>query len=199
MEHTMFDFSFFYDRVAKELPDNSIVCEVGVADGNSALYLANKINSLGKSFKLYMVDNMDYGKYFQMKTIYENIIKSGLGKYIEVVPTDSVKASKMFNGDSLDFVYLDSSHQYKPTLKEIKAWYPKLRDGALLSGHDFYSKENPGVQKAVKELLPEIIKRPDINEADHHQEFLPHQFLNVENTPLNLGVWYATKTFYFKP
>ena len=47
METLMFDFYDFYDRIAKELPNDCKVCEVGVADGISALYLAKKLNELG--------------------------------------------------------------------------------------------------------------------------------------------------------
>ena len=80
----MFDFPHFYQRIAKELPNDCKICEVGVADGDSALFLAQELNRLGKKFKLYMVDNMDYGKYLQMKTIYQNIIKSELAGVITI-------------------------------------------------------------------------------------------------------------------
>ena len=66
----MFDFDDFYDQIARELPDDCRVCEVGVADGDSAIFLAQKLIQYNKNFKLYMVDNMDYGGFIQMKTIY---------------------------------------------------------------------------------------------------------------------------------
>lgn len=101
----MFDYSQYYQRIADELPSGCNVVEVGCADGISAIYLAQELHKRNKTFKLYMIDNMDYGKYEQMKTIYTNIIKSGLGEYIEVIPKDSVTASKDFNDGILIFYF----------------------------------------------------------------------------------------------
>lgn len=188
----MFDFSKFYDRIAEWMPDNCKVAEIGVADGESALYLASKLNQLGKKFTLYMVDNLDYGGYIQLCTIYENIIRSGLGGNIKVVPKDSIEASKDFNDGELHFIFLDSSHEYNETLESIKSWYPKLLDGGFFSGHDIYLYS--GVDKAVRELVPKIITRNDIIGRD----FDPEQFLFEENTDKGYGIFYFVKDFYKK-
>lgn len=192
MEETlMFDFSGVYDRIAKELPDNCKVCEVGVADGISALYLATRLHELGKKFKLYMVDNLDYGKYIQLCSIYQNIIKSGLGEFIEVVPYDTLEAATMFNHGYLDFVFIDSSHLYNETKAEIAIWYNKVKDKGILSGHDYNSDE---VKRAVDEMIPTIITRNDIED----RIFEPEQFLHTEQTTNGYGVWWAQKDFYKK-
>jgi len=189
-ETIMFDFASFYDRIADELPDGCRICEVGVADGDSALYLAKRLYGEGKSFKLYMVDSMDYGKYEQMKTIYQNIIKSGLAEYIEVVPYDSIEASKKFNDNDLNFVFIDTSHEYEETKKSIAAWYPKVKDEFVLAGHDYFG--HIGVAEAVDEMLPKIITRNDIPD----RIFEPERFLNIENTDRSYGLWWVRKDFY---
>lgn len=200
----MFDFSNYYDRVAEEMPVNSRLVEVGSGDGVSGIYLAKKLYELGKGFKLYMVDSMAYGQYLQMKQIYENVIKSGLGEMIEIVPLDSLNASCKFNGESLDFAFLDSSHEYTQTRAEIFLWYDKVKVGGILSGHDFYSTENPGVGQAVKELLPEVITRTPIITQDEEgkdwiDKFETHNFLHTEQTTNGNGIWEVRKVFYFKP
>ena len=103
----------------------------------------------------------------------------------------------MFNGDSLDFVFLDSSHEYEATKLEIIAWYPKLKDDAILAGHDAIS--HTGVSKAIKEILPNTLKRPSINEEDHKQDFNEKQFLFIEDTSSGFGVWHITKNFWWQP
>lgn len=196
----LFDFKAYYDIVAQNIPNDCRIVECGVANGASAMYLCEAILNRGKNIeKFYWVDSMAYGGYNQMKVIYENIIKSDLGNYIEVIPQDSVKASKLFNGNSLDFVFLDSSHEYRSTLKEIRAWYGTLKDDAILAGHDYYSTENPGVRKAVDALLPETIKRETIDTPVHFQEFNEEQFLHTLDTERKLGIWYIQKRFYFQP
>lgn len=202
IDNRMFDFKDYYDWIAKELPNNCRIVEAGIADGASAVYLAEAILNLGKTIdRFYWMDNFSYGKFDQIKTVYTHIIKAGLGDYIEILSHDSSKKSAVFNGNSLDFVFLDSSHQYKETVKEIKIWYPLLKDGCILSGHDYNSEENPGVKQAVDQLLPHTIKRETIDDKinDHYQEFEPEQFLHIFPTEKKLNVWYCRKNFYFKP
>ena len=49
--------------------------------------------------------------------------------------------------DSCDFIYLDGDHSYAGCLADIKAYWPKLKDGGIMAGHDYddieWSKE-PG-------------------------------------------------------
>jgi len=187
----MFDFPHFYQRIAKELPDDCKVLECGVADGDSALYLAQELNRLGKKFKLYMVDNMDYGRYLQMKKIYENIIKSGLGEFIEVVPFASLEAANLFNDGYLDFCYIDSSHEYEETKKEIRAWYPKVKDECILAGHDYNADE---VRRAVEEVVPKVFVRDDIGDRSFNSE----NVLQSETTLNDFGVWWFRKQWYLK-
>lgn len=191
METTMFDFASFYYRIAQELPNGCRVCEVGVADGDSALYLAKCLHSMGKDFKLYMVDSMDYGKYEQMKTIYQNIIKSGLGEYIEVVPYASLEASEMFNDNFFNFVYIDSSHTYPETAEEIRAWFPKVKDEFILAGHDY---NMPPVFQSVEEVVPKFFIRNDIPD----REFDPEKVLHSENTTNGYGIWWFRKQWYLQ-
>ena len=164
---------------------------MGVANGDSAIYLAQEINRLGKKFKLYMVDNMDYGGYLQMKTIYQNIIKSGLGEFIEVVPFESLEAVKLFNDGYLDFCYIDSSHTYEETKKEIKAWYPKVKDENILAGHDYNA---PEVMRAVDEVIPKVFLRDELN----GQTFNPEDILHSEDTLNSWGLWWFKKQWYLK-
>lgn len=193
----MFDFQEYYNRVADNLPDNCVVCEVGVANADSALYLAKRLCNQNKKFKMYMVDNMDYGGYEQIVTIYENIIKSGLGRSITVIPKDSITASKMFNDNSLDFCFIDASHLYEETKEDIKAWYAKVKDDCWLAGHDFFGHEE--VRKAVEETIPFQIQRPTIDDplTEQYQEFEPEQFLFTEDTTNHFGVWMCQKKFYY--
>ena len=59
---------------------------------------------------------------------------------------------------SLDFVYIDARHDYDGCLEDIVAWYPKLKKGGLIAGHDFIpdqikEKEGAfGVQRAAMEV-----------------------------------------------
>ncbi len=49
-----------------------------------------------------------------------------------------------------DFVYIDAEHTYEACKADIAAWYPLIRLGGVLSGHDYGGF--PGVTRAVDEF-----------------------------------------------
>ena len=90
----------------------------------------------------------------------------------------SVEAAATLADSSLDYVYIDARHDYSGVMEDLRAWYPKLRAGGLLAGHDFIPDTGPdhvikegdfGVQRAVAEFAREVgrevqsisDKRPD--------------------------------------
>lgn len=147
--HSMFDFKEYYGMVAERLPDGCRLAEVGVADGASALYLAERLHLLGKTYEFKMIDNLDYGKTEQLQTIITNVTGSALPN-IEVIPVDSLNASLKFPDGLFDFVFIDSGHTYELTKAEILLWSRKVKHGGYLAGHDFHTAEP--VNKAVNEV-----------------------------------------------
>lgn len=200
----MFDFAQFYDRMVGQLPNKCQVVEVGTANAKSGIYLSEKLKEIGNDFILYLIDSLAYGGKKQLYEIIKNVVNSGNAGMIEIIPEDSLNASCKFNGNSLDMVVLDSSHEYSQTKAEIKLWYEKVKVGGYLCGHDFFSEENPGVGQAVKELIPEMITRTPIISYDDEgkpwiDEFQPHKLLYTEQTDKGCGIWYLKKVFYFQP
>lgn len=62
----------------------------------------------------------------------------------------SVQAASDFADKALDFVFIDAAHNYENAILDIEAWYPKVRPGGMLCGHDI---NMDGVKKAVHEFL----------------------------------------------
>jgi hypothetical protein len=94
----------------------------------------------------HMGDNMaaveaDFDK---RKAVYPNIIVKVKGR--------SPEAAGSFPDGSLNLVYVDGFHDYETVKQDILAWIPKLKDGGIMSGHD-YSPGFPGVKKAVDEIF----------------------------------------------
>jgi cephalosporin hydroxylase len=52
---------------------------------------------------------------------------------------------------TFDLVYIDASHLEENVVADLEAWYPKVRAGGLLCGHDWGYYE--GVEKAVHRFL----------------------------------------------
>jgi Methyltransferase domain/galactosyl transferase GMA12/MNN10 family len=69
----------------------------------------------------------------------------------------STEAAMDIPDASLDFVYIDADHSYEGCLADLKAYYPKLKQGGVLAGHDYLNGKLPegefGVRRAVEEFL----------------------------------------------
>jgi uncharacterized Rossmann fold enzyme len=75
------------------------------------------------------------------------------GERARVIRAESVKAASEFEDESVDFVFIDANHLYEAVKEDIEAWWPKVRPGGFLSGHDYENPEYPlwGVKRAVDE------------------------------------------------
>jgi len=63
----------------------------------------------------------------------------------------SVDMAVKIKDQSLDFVYLDADHSYEGVLADLMAWFPKLKDGGLIAGHDYLNVAY-GVNQAVHDF-----------------------------------------------
>jgi hypothetical protein len=60
--------------------------------------------------------------------------------------------------DELDFVYIDGNHQEEFVSEDIVNYFPKVRSGGVIGGHDFYNgfcREHDGVVSAVSRYAVE--------------------------------------------
>ena len=67
-------------------------------------------------------------------------------EHIQTMKMSSEEASLQFEDNSVDLVYIDASHEYENVTKDLYAWYKKVKNGGILSGHDWCW---PKVQQAV--------------------------------------------------
>lgn len=151
--------------VKKELGDIDTAVEVGVWRGD---YSRTIIRSLEpKKFigidpwELYEGYTDKPGNEFNSQESLDHLylsVKESFEKDFdcaEIWRAHSVNASKHFENESLDFVYLDADHKYEPVRADIQAWWPKIKPGGILAGHDYIAKshiEEFGVIKAVDEF-----------------------------------------------
>lgn len=54
----------------------------------------------------------------------------------------SLEAVKQFQDFTCDFVYIDSNHSYDSASADIRAWWPKVKSGGIVGGHDFYHRDD---------------------------------------------------------
>lgn len=158
-----FDFEELYKEILDKHQTGHFV-EVGSWLGKSASYMAEMIVKSGKKIQfdcvdLWSLDGNDpwyadaiqfYGDIF---TQFQNNLEK-TGYKVGIKRMESVEAAKLYEDESLDFVFIDANHQYYWVKNDIRAWLPKVKKGGIIAGHDFSDSDgHKGVVQAVKEAF----------------------------------------------
>lgn len=80
----------------------------------------------------------------------------------------SVEAADEFTNESLDFCFIDAQHHYDAVLQDWTSWWPKVRSGGILCGHDvgnFNSRATEDVQAAVEDFAKSVGLTLEIGEG----------------------------------
>jgi hypothetical protein len=164
-KHRIFPRPFV--RLALENHNNNeqlIGCEIGVYKAFHALSILENT----EIEKLYLIDPYEmYEKYEEGHAHYgvdqvplsdaQREAIDRLKKYknkivwLNYLAEDAIK----YITEELDFVYIDGNHAYDYVKQDIQNYYPKVKSGGVIGGHDFYNgfcREHDGVIKAVSEF-----------------------------------------------
>jgi hypothetical protein len=158
-----FTYPNLYSRFIKEIPENGHFVEVGSWKGKSIAYLGVEAINSGKTIKIDAVDTWNGSlneqchvddPYVRTDSLYTlfcaNI--SRVSSVVNPIRLPSLDAAKKYADGSLDIVFIDACHAYECVREDIAAWYPKVKIGGTIAGHD-YTFSFPGVVKAVNEFF----------------------------------------------
>lgn len=122
-------------ELLKILPKNGIVAELGVDEG----HFTKEILKFNSPKKLHLVDVWNTNRYHQgKKEQVENTFKNEIEKEQVVLNLGfSTEVVHDFPNDYFDWVYIDTTHSYENTLKELEMYSKKIKPGGFLTGHDF--------------------------------------------------------------
>lgn len=72
-----------------------------------------------------------------------------------ILKGESSKIAETFDDNIVDFVFIDADHSYEGCSGDIARWWPKVKRGGILSGHDYNTPHarTQGVDKAVDEFV----------------------------------------------
>lgn len=143
----------FLQEIARSLPPGAIVVEVGSWKGRSTVAICDALD--GTNAVVWAVDTFrgDAELVDLHGTIDHEAVRAeftrNTGEYerLRVLEADSVAAAASFADRSIDWVFIDADHSYDAVLADIAAWAPKVKDGGLISGHDY---GRSGVTDAVR-------------------------------------------------
>ncbi|MEP4533559.1 MAG: class I SAM-dependent methyltransferase [Cyclobacteriaceae bacterium] len=154
------------------LPEGSVGVELGVFKGEFTDLILRNV----KPSKLYLVDlwwegfgefypdwgvYTNYGKLktkeaFQMAN--QRILKNDAMDICEIYVGDDLLFLESLENETLDWAYIDSSHSYEHTQKELILLDKKVKNKGVICGHDWREDSkhrHHGVYKAVNEYCVE--------------------------------------------
>jgi predicted O-methyltransferase YrrM len=143
------------DLAVKTFTEGHFV-EIGTFKGRSAAYLSVEIINSGKNIKLHTVDHYEQSRDLSAdsRENYAEVLNNlePVKNIVNIINMKSVDAAKLYDDESLEFVYIDASHDYHSVKEDILAWFNKVKIGGIIGGDD-YGWE--GVKRAVQEIFPE--------------------------------------------
>jgi predicted O-methyltransferase YrrM len=140
-------------KVLGELNFN-LGAEIGVRQGLHAETLCQANPNL----KLYCIDLWKaydgYAEHSREQEQFYKEAKERLAPYSCIfMRAFSMDAVKVFENESLDFVYIDGGHDFKNVANDVVEWEKKVRKGGIVYGHD-YKRSSGSYQNAVKDVVP---------------------------------------------
>lgn len=144
-----FNWTEGLELLCKDIPNREVMVEIGCFAGISTEVFARHFG------KVYAVDT--WAPYEEVTE--PNVIQEARRMFFEgpaslpnvvVIEKQSPGAASMFGDLSLDFVYVDANHSFYGVMADLVAWYPKVKIGGYIGGHDYHQ---PGVYAAVAHVL----------------------------------------------
>lgn len=146
--------------------------EVGVAEGGFSKEILTRWNGF-----LYMVDCWQH----QPETVYndvsnhkQDIMEQVYARAVEVANEfpNRTKILRQFSIDGaktvaaaneeIGFVYLDANHKYEVFMEDLEVWYPLVRSGGVVSGHDYLDGYTHNTDFGVVSALRDFTKDMDV-------------------------------------
>ena len=75
-----------------------------------------------------------------------------------VIRNTSVGAAALLVNNTVDVVYIDGLHHYAGVMDDIEAWWPKLKVGGIMAGHDYYLTSEAKTIFTVKPAVDEFAR-----------------------------------------
>ena len=148
------DYLGLYKNMVKKFSSGSHFVEIGSFLGKSSVYMAVEIINSGKDIKFDCIDHWQGSEEHEgreeinLENLYKDFLKNiePVKEIITPVRMNSIDASKLYKPNSIDFVFIDASHDEMSVKADLTYWMPRLKENGIIAGDD---ADNEGVAHAV--------------------------------------------------
>ena len=147
VKDSCFTYPAWYMRVYNELQDGDIFVEIGTWTGASSLFFAEMIQAGCKKIDFYTIDTFEgnielqENEFIKSGTLYDYYmsVREPLKDYIKVIKANSQikETADLFEDESISAIFIDGDHTHQGVLRDLKNWWPKMKNGGIFSGHDY--------------------------------------------------------------
>jgi predicted O-methyltransferase YrrM len=148
-------------NVLNEFYPNGIYADLGVLSGTSYKLLYENCNpKLLIGIDIFEDTGITTETDGQNSEFYKNI-EDAMYAYIADKPNcrlikgRTAEVASQFEDNFFDYIYIDADHSYEGVKKDLNAYWPKVKPGGILGGHDymiFHTTYDFGVVQAVDEF-----------------------------------------------
>lgn len=153
-----------FNQFVQQLPKDAVVAEIGVQEGTFARFIVMHAHPK----KLYLIDcwehqdpqifddpdaNVEQSK---QDKIYNDVKrKFESNPNVVVLKKYSPQAASLFKDEYFDWIYIDSNHAYEAVKADLDAWWPKVKRGGYMCGHDYiaFDRHGFGITQALNEFM----------------------------------------------
>ena len=93
-----------------------------------------------------------------------------------MLQNSTLDAARRFPDGHFDWIYLDATHTYAEARRDLEAWYPKVRVGGLVSGHDYqfqHQEIGDGYTFGVRDAVDEFAAARNLRVYMTSEPYLP--------------------------
>jgi len=143
------------------LPQRAVVAEVGVSEGD----FSQLILEVSQPQTLYLIDLWESSAAAFGQPAAEKVSR----KFVEFQERGVVKIIRGYSWEclkelphySLDWVYIDASHEYEDVVRDLEAARGAIKPGGYIAGHDYVVWSSPTLRFGVVEAVNEFCVRHD--------------------------------------
>jgi predicted O-methyltransferase YrrM len=155
-----FNYERVFDLAIQKAQDGAKFVEIGVWKGGSTAYMGVEIYNSGKKIHYDAIDTFEGSReHGQVIGLYEEAVQNLKPlidlNVVNIIRGHSQDVVSKYQDETIDFCFIDGSHEYEDVKKDIMAYLPKVKKGGILAGHDYDAIWN-GVIQAVDEILVKV-------------------------------------------
>lgn len=135
------------------------ICELGVYKGQNFLEMIAHGPKLAVAVDSWIEDgvpsrNDGHHSQAELDSMYKDFKDLMHDKsFVRIIHDYTFNAVQEFEDNYFDFVYIDADHSTEACYNDIVNWYPKVKPGKFLVGHDY--RRRFGVVSAVNKFIEE--------------------------------------------